>query len=94
MVVSQYDHTLAVTKPDEAALNEAVDFFIDDHKKKSHSIKVIPIAVDTKELQPVSRIPGTKNIVTLGTLHYPPNADGIRWFQVSGRPSGIGRSVS
>lgn len=80
MVVSQYDHTLAVTKPDEAALNEAVDFFIDDHKKKSHSIKVIPIAVDTKELQPVSRIPGTKNIVTLGTLHYPPNADGIRWF--------------
>ena len=31
-------------------------------------------------LQPVQRSPGSKNILTLGTLHYPPNADGIRWF--------------
>jgi glycosyltransferase involved in cell wall biosynthesis len=25
-------------------------------------------------------VSGSQNIVTLGTLHYPPNADGIRWF--------------
>jgi len=43
-------------------------------------ITVIPIAVDTQLLQPVVRQPESVNIVTLGTLHYPPNADGIRWF--------------
>lgn len=80
MVVNEYDHTLAVTKPDESALNKAVDFFIGDYKKNSRSITVVPIAVDTEELQPISRMPDTKNILTLGTLHYPPNADGIRWF--------------
>ncbi len=41
---------------------------------------MIPIAVDTKKLAPVERRENSKNIVTLGTLHYPPNADGIRWF--------------
>ena len=43
-------------------------------------ITVIPIAVDTKKLTPVKRELRSKNILTLGTLHYPPNADGIRWF--------------
>jgi len=43
-------------------------------------ITVVPIAVDTRALQPVVRLPESMNIVTLGTLHYPPNADGIRWF--------------
>ena len=31
-------------------------------------------------LSPINRVANSKNIVTLGTLHYPPNADGIRWF--------------
>jgi glycosyltransferase involved in cell wall biosynthesis len=43
-------------------------------------ISVIPIAVDTAELQPVQRHADSVNILTLGSLHYPPNADGIRWF--------------
>jgi glycosyltransferase involved in cell wall biosynthesis len=43
-------------------------------------ISVIPIAVDTQELKFTQRKQGSKNIITLGTLHYPPNADGIRWF--------------
>jgi glycosyltransferase involved in cell wall biosynthesis len=80
MVVSLYDHTLAVTEPDHLALKEAVEFFAGDHEKNKDSITVIPIAVDTEKLQPVSRKSDSKNIVTLGTLHYPPNADGIRWF--------------
>ena len=28
----------------------------------------------------LTEYPQSHNIVTLGTLHYPPNADGIRWF--------------
>jgi glycosyltransferase involved in cell wall biosynthesis len=41
---------------------------------------VVPIAVDTAKLSPIQRQPGSLNLLTLGTLHYPPNADGIRWF--------------
>ena len=44
------------------------------------SIPIIPIAIDTQEIHPISGRAGSTNILTLGTLHYPPNADGIRWF--------------
>jgi glycosyltransferase involved in cell wall biosynthesis len=80
MVISKFDHTLAVTEPDRKALEEAVDLFTDGVGDFENSITVVPIAVDTTKLQPVVRKPGSENIVTLGTLHYPPNADGIRWF--------------
>jgi glycosyltransferase involved in cell wall biosynthesis len=43
-------------------------------------ISSIPIAVDAQVLQPIQRKEGSHNILTLGTLSYPPNADGIRWF--------------
>ena len=79
-VVSEFDHTLAVAEPDRLALNEAVATFSQNRGEYGNSITVVPIAVDTQSLQPVNRSGSSKNIVTLGTLHYPPNADGIRWF--------------
>ena len=74
------DHVLAVTDVDRVGLEEALNF--SNVKKEDHvaPITVVPIAVDTRQLQPIKRKPTSKNIVTLGTLHYPPNADGIRWF--------------
>jgi len=74
------DHVLAVTEIDRVGLEEALSS--PGVNKNGHvaPITVVPIAVDTHQLQPVGRKPGSKNIVTLGTLHYPPNADGIRWF--------------
>jgi glycosyltransferase involved in cell wall biosynthesis len=80
MIVDQFDLTLAVAEPDRLALKNAVEYYSDGTHEPSISILVVPIAVDTQQLQPVRRSPGSKNIVTLGTLHYPPNADGIRWF--------------
>jgi len=77
-VVREFDHTLAVSEPDRQALVEA--FSTVDHCGNEAPIKVIPIAVDTDQLKPLRRSSGSMNIVTLGTLHYPPNADGIRWF--------------
>ncbi|MCJ7535285.1 MAG: glycosyltransferase family 4 protein [Anaerolineales bacterium] len=79
-IVSHFEHTLAVTEPDRLALEDAVASVSDHPGNHSDSITVVPIAVDTQVLQPVQRSPGSKNILTLGTLHYPPNADGIRWF--------------
>jgi glycosyltransferase involved in cell wall biosynthesis len=74
------DHVLAVTDVDQASLEEALNFSKVKKTDRVAPISVIPIAVDTQQLQPIKRQPDSKNIVTLGTLHYPPNADGIRWF--------------
>lgn len=74
------DHVLAVTDIDQSLLEDALYFSNVDQNDRVSPITVIPIAVDTDKLQPVDRKEGSKNIVTLGTLHYPPNADGIRWF--------------
>jgi glycosyltransferase involved in cell wall biosynthesis len=74
------DHVLAVTDIDRGLLEEALHVSSPRGNGRVAPVTVIPIAVDTQKLQPVRRKPGSKNIVTLGTLHYPPNADGIRWF--------------
>ena len=74
------DHVLAVTDIDQKLLEEALHFSKSGKNDRVSPVTVIPIAVDTQKLQPVNRKVGSKNIVTLGTLHYPPNADGIRWF--------------
>ena len=74
------DHVLAVTEIDRVGLEQAMESFNGNGKGHPAPITVVPIAVDTQQLQPIQRKPGSKNIVTLGTLHYPPNADGIRWF--------------
>ena len=78
-LVKHFDYTLAVTSLDRQLLAEACG---DDHAKSivEDRIKVIPIAVDTYGMRPIRRAVNSHNIVTLGTLHYPPNADGIRWF--------------
>lgn len=79
-IVSEFDHTLAVTGQDRLALLQAVGAYKRDVPPSDLPISVIPIAVDTQQLKPVENLAGSTTIVTLGTLHYPPNADGIRWF--------------
>ncbi len=77
--VRSYDRTLAVTEIDRQALLEAArdapGRTVDDDR-----VRVIPIAVDTEACAPVTRRPAGPAILTLGTLHYAPNAEGIRWF--------------
>ena len=88
MVVQNYDHTLAVTDVDREYLLQARNSYLNrphnginqKNCAQSPMITTFPITVDTTHLQPINRHPGSKNILTLGTLHYPPNADGIRWF--------------
>jgi glycosyltransferase involved in cell wall biosynthesis len=74
------DHVLAVTDVDRMGLEEALAFSKIKKNDQIAPITIAPIAVDTQQQLPVKRKLGLKNIVTLGTLHYPPNADGIRWF--------------
>lgn len=81
MLVRDFEHTLAVTSIDQNDLLTAVrEMEPGAEQACAAKITVIPIAVDTARLVPIQRQPGSRNILTLGTLHYPPNADGIRWF--------------
>lgn len=80
MIVSAFDSTLAVTEPDRIALLEAVHAHAPHNDDQAVPISVIPIAVDTRQIQPVERDVDSLNMLTMGTLYYPPNADGIRWF--------------
>lgn len=80
-IVREFEHTLAVTEIDRRDLLRAVE---ETGTQSDASIQskftIIPISVDTQVLARVDRKPGSHNILTLGTLLYPPNADGIRWF--------------
>lgn len=80
MLVKEFDHTLVVTDIDKNALDQAIRESHTEVSSLDKKITMIPIAVNTAQLLPVAREPGSQNILTLGTLHYPPNADGIRWF--------------
>lgn len=78
MLVEKFDHTLVVIDPDREALLAGVRN--GRAAELAARITSVPIAVDTHKLQPVQRQPDSMNIMTLGSLNYPPNADGIRWF--------------
>jgi glycosyltransferase involved in cell wall biosynthesis len=78
MLVERFDHTMVVIGPDRDALLQGVSNGCASEVEKR--ITVIPITVDTDVLQPIHRKPDSLNVVTLGSLNYPPNADGIRWF--------------
>ena len=74
-LVHRFDHTLTVTELDRQIFLKNSHLPADDPR-----ISAIPIAVDTTQLTPVLSSPDSINILTLGTLTYPPNAEGIRWF--------------
>lgn len=76
-IVKDFDATLAVTEPDRQAL---LDAFHECGYDAGAQVSVIPIAVDTHQIRPVQQTGASMNILTMGTLYYPPNADGIRWF--------------
>ena len=83
-VVRSSDFVLAVSEVDRCSLLEAAEASTVREPGAEialhGNVVTIPIAVDTDALQPTPRPSGSYNILTLGTLHYPPNADGIRWF--------------
>lgn len=80
MIVSNFQATLAVTEPDRFSLLDAAQEYAGNGKADIMPISVIPIGVDTNQIRPVLREENSLNILTMGTLYYPPNADGIRWF--------------
>lgn len=70
----EFDAVLSVSEEDKSALQEAIG------SGNNVDITVIPIAVDTDEVPPVTRQPDADHILHIGTMYWPPNVDGILWF--------------
>lgn len=80
-VCRQFDGVLAVSREDKAALLEAVAEANGQAKDEDDAkMVVIPIAVDADEVQPVQRRPDADHILHIGTMYWPPNIDGVKWF--------------
>jgi glycosyltransferase involved in cell wall biosynthesis len=47
---------------------------------RAPTFKVIPICVDPAMTQPQAGPNGSANLLFMGGMHWPPNADGVRWF--------------
>lgn len=77
-VCARFDAVLAVSEPDrwalELALTEA------GRADAAGKISVIPIAVDTVEQPVVARAPQPRTILSMATMFWPPNIDGVLWF--------------
>lgn len=68
----RFDRTLAVIEEDRQALDDAAG--------QKCGIAVIPIGVDTTELAPIPRNPEARDVISIATMFYPPNAEGVLWF--------------
>jgi polysaccharide biosynthesis protein PslH len=79
-IVRRFDRILTVSEIDRDALLATVAQADETHEVLEEKFLVIPITVDTQEILPVKRAQDSLNVFTFGTLYYPPNADGIRWF--------------
>lgn len=66
------DARLAVSTQDRDALAEVIG--------PHHPIAVVPIAIDADEIAPLRRRPDADRVVHVGTMFWPPNVDGVRWF--------------
>jgi glycosyltransferase involved in cell wall biosynthesis len=67
-----FDAVVAVNDEDRSALEEVAPAV--------SRITVLPIAIDTDELRPLTRDPGANHIVYVGTMYWPPNRDAVLWF--------------
>jgi glycosyltransferase involved in cell wall biosynthesis len=62
---------MSVSREDRAALQAA---------GAPADIPVIPIAVDIAGIEPVQRHPNAQGILSMATMYWPPNIDGVLWF--------------
>lgn len=71
-VCRQFGCTTVVSDEDRAALREAAG--------AAFPSLTIPIAVDTERLAFAPRGPEARHVVSVATMFYPPNVEGVHWF--------------
>jgi glycosyltransferase involved in cell wall biosynthesis len=78
------DRVLAVSEQDAAAFTDLIGH------DRADRVRVTPIGVDTDTFspQPHARRPGEKpTILTVGTMYWPPNVEGVLWFHAEVLPA-------
>jgi glycosyltransferase involved in cell wall biosynthesis len=71
-VCRQFDHVTVVSDDDRRALEQAAGGSIPS--------TTIPIAIDTEALPFVARSPHAVHVLSMATMFYPPNVEGVLWF--------------
>lgn len=71
-ICSEFEAVTAVSEEDRRSLCQVMPV--------QRDIPVIPIAVDAEQERPIPREPGAKSILSLATMMWPPNVDGVCWF--------------
>lgn len=84
-VCNAFDAVLAVSEEDKRALIEAMSSPAPAERERAgvrsvEKITVIPIAVDGDEVAPAQRRSDADHILHIGTMYWPPNIDGVKWF--------------
>ncbi|MGA9532750.1 MAG: glycosyltransferase family 4 protein [Anaerolineales bacterium] len=79
-VVSQFDRTFVVTEDDRLKLLEAIRMSGEDEGAAKARIQVVPITIDTQAIEICQRDPDPNELLTIGSLHYAPNAEGVLWL--------------
>jgi glycosyltransferase involved in cell wall biosynthesis len=72
-----FDHVVWVTAEDRSALAGASGSTADTPNERS---SIIPICADPHKQAVVTRGSDARRVTFLGGLHWPPNAEGARWF--------------
>jgi glycosyltransferase involved in cell wall biosynthesis len=82
----QFDHVVWVTLEDLKAviaitnLLDNVNHEVNENTAESKNNTIIPICVDTADTASIDGVPKTNEILFIGGMHWPPNADGVTWF--------------
>lgn len=71
-VCRAFEAVTTVSAEDRNALNEAIG--------SPRDMPIIPIAVDADQEQPIPRARAARGILSLATMMWPPNVDGVLWF--------------
>jgi glycosyltransferase involved in cell wall biosynthesis len=76
-ICRDFDHVVWVTHEDRSALSAAAGGRADPPDGRS---TVIPICVSPSERGATAQATEVRRVTFLGGLHWPPNAEGARWF--------------
>lgn len=76
--LAAFDHTLFVSRDDRDAIAQVAP--PEARRLLEQRSHVVPICVDTAALAPLDVDPAAHRITFLGTLFWPPNAEGVLWF--------------
>ncbi|RRR69442.1 MAG: glycosyltransferase [Candidatus Viridilinea halotolerans] len=75
-ICARFDGMLVVSQPDQAFLELAAA----EAGVRLPPTAIIPIAIDAQGEPPVQRVAQPRTILSMATMFWPPNVDGVLWF--------------